>query len=304
MSADRRFGLTVIAFVGSVFSPWYGWSGRGDPENHCAVNVALYGPRCARWAMTERGRGAVHRDATSLNIGPSALSWEGDELVLRLDEITAPVPPLPMLPRPVRGEVRLRPRALNARDVVLDEAGRHVWRPIAPRADVAVRLDEPDLSWSGEGYLDHNRGDEPLEDAFSSWDWSRAHLSRDSALLYDLKRRDGSAVSLALRFGPDAEPQPFEPPAVVRLPGTSWGMSRFTRSEPGVCGVAGTWEDTPFYSRSALMTRLLGENAHGVHESLSLGRLRHPVVRAMLPFRMPRAIGQAMRGSATSSISN
>ncbi|MFN3431940.1 MAG: Flp pilus assembly protein CpaB, partial [Candidatus Sericytochromatia bacterium] len=84
--------------------------------------------------------------------------------------LTAPVPPLPMLPRPVRGEVRLRPRALNTRDVVLDEAGRHVWRPIAPRADVAVRLDEPDLSWSGEGYLDHNRGDEPLEDAFSSWD--------------------------------------------------------------------------------------------------------------------------------------
>ncbi len=296
MSADRRFGLTVIAFVGSVFSPWYGWSGRGAPENHCAVNVALYGPGCARWAMTERGANAVHRDATSLSIGPSALSWEGDELVIRLDEITAPVPPLPMLPRPVRGEVRLRPRAMNTRAFTLDEAGGHVWHPLAPRADVSVKLTEPGLSWTGEGYLDHNRGNEPLENAFELWDWSRAHLSTDSAVLYDLKRRDGTAASLAMRFGPDAVPEPFEPPAIVRLPDTGWGMKRFTRSEPGgTAGVAGTWEDTPFYSRSALMTRLLGDDAHGVHESLSLGRLRSPVVRAMLPFRMPRSLRRPSR---------
>lgn len=292
MSADRRFGLTVIAFVGSVFSPWYGWSGRGDPENHCAVNVALYGPGCDRWTMTERGRSAVHRDATSLSIGPSALSWEGDELVIRLDEITAPVPPMPMLPGPVRGEVRLRPRAFNTRAFALDEAGRHIWRPISPRADVSVRLTDPGLSWNGEGYLDHNHGDEPLEDAFKVWDWSRAHLSTDSAVLYDLKRRDGSAVSLAVRFGADGEPEPFDPPPVVRLPDTAWGMKRFTRSEPGgMAGVVGSWEDTPFYSRSALITRLLGDDACGVHESLSLERLRSPVVRAMLPFRMPRALG-------------
>jgi carotenoid 1,2-hydratase len=40
------------------------------------------------------------------------------------------------------------------------------------------------------------------------------------------------------------------------------------------------------------MTRLLGQPAHGVHESLSLKRLRSPVVRGMLPFRMPRALGR------------
>lgn len=293
MSADRRFGLTVIAFVGSVFSPWYGWSGRGDPGNHCAVNVALYGPGCDRWTMTERGRSAVHRDGASLTIGPSTMAWEGDELVIRLDEITAPVPPMPMLPGPVRGEVRLRPRAINTHVFTLDDAGRHRWRPMSPRADVSVRLSEPGLSWSGEGYLDHNSGDEPLEDAFEVWDWSRAHLSRDSAVLYDLKRRDGSAVSLAVRFGADARPEPFAPPPVVRLPDTVWGMKRFTRSEPGgTAGVVGSWEDTPFYSRSALVTRLLGDDACGVHESLSLGRLRSPVVRAMLPFRMPRALSR------------
>jgi carotenoid 1,2-hydratase len=241
--------------------------------------------------MTERGRKAVHRDSANLSIGPSALSWEGDELVIQLDEITAPFPPMPELPRPVRGEVRLRPRAMNTRAFTLDEAGGHVWHPLAPRADVSVNLVEPGLSWSGEGYLDHNRGNEPLEQAFEHWDWSRVHLSSDSAVLYDLMRRDGSAVSLAMRFGPDAVPEPFDPPAIVRLPNTGWGMKRFTRSEPGgMAGVTETWENTPFYSRSALRTRLLNDDAHGVHESLSLGRLRSPIVRTMLPFRMPRSL--------------
>ena len=46
LSDDGAHALTIIAFIGSVFSPYYAWArqrGRGDPENHVAVNVALYG---------------------------------------------------------------------------------------------------------------------------------------------------------------------------------------------------------------------------------------------------------------------
>ena len=46
---DGQHGLTIIAFIGSVFSPYYKLSGRSDPANHCAMNVALYG-RAARTA--------------------------------------------------------------------------------------------------------------------------------------------------------------------------------------------------------------------------------------------------------------
>jgi hypothetical protein len=46
--------VSVIGFIGSVFSPWYAWSGRGDPGNHCCINVATYG-RGGRFAMTDRG---------------------------------------------------------------------------------------------------------------------------------------------------------------------------------------------------------------------------------------------------------
>ena len=43
LSDDGQHGLAIIIFLGSVFSPYYAWSGRRDPLNHCAVNVALYG---------------------------------------------------------------------------------------------------------------------------------------------------------------------------------------------------------------------------------------------------------------------
>ena len=79
-SADRRFGLTIIAFIGSVFSPYYKLSGRARPDNHCAINVSLCGPRGGAWAMTERGEHRVRRDADHFAVGPSALSWDGDTL--------------------------------------------------------------------------------------------------------------------------------------------------------------------------------------------------------------------------------
>ena len=49
-----------------------------------------------------------------------------------------------------------------------------------------------------------------------------------------------------------------------------------------------TLEDAPFYARSLVAAKLLGESVILMHESLSLDRFRMPVVQAMLPFRMPR----------------
>jgi carotenoid 1,2-hydratase len=283
LSEDGRFGLTVIAFIGSVFSPYYAWAGRKDPLDHCAVNVALYGPRGARWAMTERRREAVTRSRDELIIGRSALNWDGDDLTIAVDEVCAP------FPRRVRGLIRVRPSALNVESYRLEDQGGHVWRPIAPLARVAVDLDAPDLSWRGSGYLDMNAGDESLEAGFSRWTWSRSLSAEGAMILYDVERRRSGPLSLALRFDERGAPRPFAPPPEVRLPSTRWRLARSTRSEDGEAGVEHDFEDTPFYSRSLVSTRLEGDAVVCVHESLSLDRFAHPLVRCMLPFRMPRS---------------
>jgi len=40
LSDDDSRAISIIGFIGSVFSPWYRWSGRRNPANHCCINVA------------------------------------------------------------------------------------------------------------------------------------------------------------------------------------------------------------------------------------------------------------------------
>jgi len=49
-----------------------------------------------------------------------------------------------------------------------------------------------------------------------------------------------------------------------------------------------TLTDSPFYARSVIETRLLGQTLTAVHESLDMARFTAPWVQAMLPFRVPR----------------
>jgi carotenoid 1,2-hydratase len=282
LSDDGQFGLTIIAFIGSVFSPYYAWSGWADPFRHCAINVALYGPRGARWAMTERGADSLRRSHDFLAIGPSALAWRDGALVIAVDEFSAPIP------RRIRGEIVVAPEAINRRQFTLEAAGGHVWRPIAPLARVSVKLEAPELSWNGHAYLDTNAGDEPLEKGFSFWTWSRAKLGDGAAIFYDAERRREDPLSLALRFDAAGDVAMIEAPRVALLPKTKWRVPRRTRSDDGSARVLRSFEDTPFYSRSLVAGRFAGAQAEWVNESLSLDRFAHPIVRLMLPFRMPR----------------
>ncbi len=288
LSDDGAHGLTLIGFVGSVFSPYYAHArrhGAGDPLDHCALNVALYGRGGKRWAMTERGRAQVRRDAATLQLGPSALHWDGAALVIDVDELTMP------WPSRLRGRIRVQPAAVLAQDYPLDAAGRHRWRPIAPCARVEVALSHPALHWSGSGYLDSNSGDAPLEHAFARWDWARAALPGErAAVLYDVTRTDGSAMTLALQFDAAGRVQAFEPPPPADLPASGWRIARGTRSD-GAARVADTLEDGPFYARSLVEARWQGAPVVAVHESLSLQRFGRRWVQALLPFRMPRALG-------------
>ncbi len=281
MSADGQHGVSIIWFVGSVFSPYYHWADYRTPEDHVAVNICLYSPGARRWTMTERGKGALRRDSTTLQIARSQLSWQGDALVLDLDEVSVP------LPRRVRGRITLHPGALNSRAFAIDGAGAHRWMPIAPSARIEVAMTDPALSWSGHGYFDTNAGDEPVARSFRSWDWSRTLLGQDTAILYDSVLKTGERVEIATLFKPDGTTQDFAPPARHALPGTFWRVKRQVQAG-STPALVETLEDTPFYARSIIRTKLLGQQGLGMHETLDVGRLDTGLVRCMLPFRMPR----------------
>ena len=285
ISDDGELALTLIAFIGSVFSPYYAWSGRTDPLNHCALNVALYGSQGQRWTMTERGRRSVRLAPDEIGIGPSDISWDANGLTISIRETGMPIP------YPVRGKVRLVPRAVNDRVFAIDAGQTHHWRPVAPLADVEVAFDQPGLSWRGTGYFDMNFGDSPLEDAFGYWDWSRMHQKNGTtAISYTTDARDGRQTSHALRFLKDGTLETGHTLPAIELPATRiFGIRRRTCPlDAAPVQLGKTLEDTPFYSRSTISSRIDGQWASGVHESLDGDRLRKALVKLMLPFRMPR----------------
>jgi carotenoid 1,2-hydratase len=285
LSDDGRFGLTIIGFIGSVFSPYYKKSGRDIPVDHSCLNIALYG-KGARWVMTERGAGDTRQERDCLQIGPSAMRWDKDRLIIDIEErdIRLGIP----WRRRVKGQIILTPELLNDRSFKLDPKGHHHWQAIAPRAVVEVKMQQPDISWKGSAYLDSNHGSEPIENGFQSWHWSRAHVAKQVAVIYEGKRRDGSHFASALRFDSSGTPTEVELPLVAPLPLTYWAMERQTRADRGHASVIKTWEDSPFYARTALSARLWGEPVVAIQESISLDRLINPVVQFMLPYKMPR----------------
>jgi len=285
ISADGRHGLTIIAFLGSVFSPYYKRSGRHDPLDHCSLNVALYGPD-HRWVMHERPSGDVTRDAKTLTIGTSQVRWDGTMLEIEIEERDTRL--FNPFHRRVCGKVRVFPEALNPTSFALDPAQNHIWHCMAPRARIEVEMERPDLSWSGDGYFDHNRGSEPLESGFNTWHWSRAHMKSGAVVCYEGERGDGSVFASAIRFDREAIPVEVDLPPIAPLARSKWQVERRTRSEIGVAHVRKTWEDTPFYARSELASKLYGEEVVAVQESLDMRRFASPVVQFMLPFRMPR----------------
>lgn len=286
LSDDGKHGITIIAMIGAVFSPWYAWArrgGGGDPLNHCCMNVSLYGsPR--RWAMTDRRAPHVTRTESRFAVGPSSIRWDGSVLTVNIEERTAP------FGLPLRGVVRVSPRAVSTRSFTLDSHGRHTWHPVAARSRVQVEMDSPGLSWSGACYFDSNWGDAPLEQDFHSWDWCRAPMDDATAILYNPRRRDGTEQHIALRVGNDGSVAGIVSPPAVTLPRTTWWrIARPTRSE-GAARVIKTLEDTPFYSRSVIGTKLLDRETTAVHESVEFDRFAALPVQMLLPVKVPRPL--------------
>ncbi len=283
----------MIAFIGSVFSPYYHWAGRKAPQDHVAFNVALYRPGGNGWAMTERGRKSLLRTPQRLCIGNSRFDYakDGDGLEIQFDEIALPWPGQRLLPTRISGAIRIEPEIRNHVVIELDPHGHHRWWPVFPRARISVESDFfPGGGWQGEAYHDFNAGDRPLETDFDGWDWARGQVgSEAAAILYDAVLKDGRRRTLGLSFSADGTAADFTPPPRHPLPRGLWGVGGGIGCDAGalpqlLCRL----EDTPFYSRALVRTSLEGVPVTMVHEALNCRRLANPMVRLMLPFRMPR----------------
>ncbi|WP_220801185.1 carotenoid 1,2-hydratase [Roseobacter sp. OBYS 0001] len=283
MSDCGTRAVSVIGFIGSVFSPWYRWSGRKCPQDHVCINVATYGPG-GRFTMTDRGQSALRQTASRLQVGPSMMRWDGNDLVIEINEVSSP----PLINR-IKGEIRVTPSAITNVELPLTPDGAHIWRPFAPRARISVDIDRPGWQWQGEGYFDANFGSRALEEDFSYWTWGRFPTAKGATCFYDATRLDGTDLSAGFAFDHDGNARDIEMPPKTGFRRTLWAVKRETRADAGYKPhQVMSMLDAPFYSRSAVRTKIDGEETTGVHEALDLTRFRSPLLKPMLAVRVPR----------------
>ncbi|WP_366942116.1 carotenoid 1,2-hydratase [uncultured Litoreibacter sp.] len=272
-----------MGFIGSVFSPWYHWSGRGNPANNCCINVATYGPG-GRFTMTDRGETALRQSSDILQVGPSSMKWTGSELVISINEMSS----LPLISR-VRGTIAVTPSAVTDLELPLTSDGAHVWRPFAPTSRIQVDLEANGWQFEGHGYFDANFGTRSLEEDFSYWTWGRFPTAGGSTCFYDAQRLDGTSLHAAIAFGPDGHGRIIDAPKSTPFKRTLWALRREARADPGTTPKQiKAMLDAPFYSRSLVETQINGETVQGVHEALDLRRYANPLLKPMLAVRVPR----------------
>jgi carotenoid 1,2-hydratase len=234
--------------------------------------------------MTDRGRSALKQTENTFTVGPSSLTWTGDELVIDINEVSAP----PIISR-VRGKIRIKPKAITSKELLLTQDGAHIWRPFAPISGISVELDAPGWQWSGHGYFDSNFGTRALEEDFSFWTWGRYPTSTGAVCFYDAERRNGTTLDSAISFTPDGDMTYANAPPRTPFKRSLWQVRRETRADIGTTPLQVLHMlDAPFYSRSAVETTLNGERVTGVHEALDLRRFASPLLKPMLAVRVPR----------------
>ncbi|NNE87971.1 MAG: carotenoid 1,2-hydratase [Silicimonas sp.] len=283
MSHDGTKAVSVIGFIGSVFSPWYAWSGRKNPQNNCCINVATYG-RGGRFTMTDRGTQALRQSEDTLEVGPSSMHWTGSKLVISINEISSP----PLINR-IKGTITVTPAAITGVELPLTQDDAHIWRPFAPISTISVDIDRSGWQWEGHGYFDANFGTRALEQDFSYWSWGR-FPSKDGALsFYDAERRDGTQLDAAIGFDAEGNARHVDAPARAPFKRSAWTVRRETRTDPGTkARQIKPMLDAPFYCRSVVETTIDGAHLTGVHEALDLNRFASPLIKPLLAVRVPR----------------
>jgi carotenoid 1,2-hydratase len=233
--------------------------------------------------MTERTEHAIGLSPKEFNIGPSKMIWNGNSLDINFKEIT--IPHLNTL----EGTISLIPENITDIEVLLKSDGTHIWRPFAPISRIKVDINQKGWNWHGNAYLDGNFGTRALEQDFSYWTWSRLPFRDHTVTFYDAELTNGGKTNIALKFGKNGSLNTINPPPLKNIKRTNWLLRREARAdEDFVPYQKKPLLDSPFYSRSELVTKINGEKTVGIHEALDMKRFTNPFIQPLLCVKIPR----------------
>jgi len=195
VSDDGATEFVIIFYEGNPFSRRYiknQYNGSpARPSNHPAISISIYqDDKPVYYSFTETKESAASFDDQfpSMQIDDHSMqgSLHGDDVIyqLQLNE------KLPSGDK-IKAELEFRGPLLGAESFGPAQNKNHAWDLIQPRADVTGRIQyssrtqtENIIDFKGQGYHDHNKGNEPLKNQFDDWYWGRFHFKNHSLVYY------------------------------------------------------------------------------------------------------------------------
>lgn len=201
ISADKEWSLVVIFYHGNPFSPNYMRSIFGeDPADYPAVSISIYRkgkPEYYSFQEFSGGNFAWEKDKNEFNclIGNCGFKrhdvFQEVEYELILNQTLDSG-------HSINGKLkfistRISPKLFNKEE----KKEKHFWNLLQPKAKVVGNLkikgktDDYHVAFHGNGYHDHNVGQEPMGHSFKDWYWGRIHIENETLLYYVMNGYEG-----------------------------------------------------------------------------------------------------------------
>lgn len=201
ISLDDRFSFVVIFYEGNPFSTRYNGALLADknpsPVDYPAISISIYEHgKPLYYSFTEFDQAACHFDEKNplVTVGDHKLEGritDGDMLyTLTLKE---------QLPNGdgLQGTISFESRKnTNFLEESGDDSNGHTWNLVQPHAEISVDLtvnvigEKKAIRFEGQGYHDHNTGQEPMRNEFDDWYWGRFHFEHMTLVYYVMNKID------------------------------------------------------------------------------------------------------------------
>ncbi|MEL7834299.1 hypothetical protein [Fodinibius sp. Rm-B-1B1-1] len=201
ISSDDRFSFVVILYEGNPFSTRYNRALLADknpsPVDHPAISISIYEHgEPIYYSFTEFDKSDCHFDEEKPLVRVGDHQMEGQ---LTDGELSYELKLNEQLPNgdQLQGTFTFRS---DEKNYFLEESDQsnigHTWNLVQPWAEITVDLDlqikeeQRNVTFTGNGYHDHNTGQEPMRDEFDDWYWGRFHFGDTTLVYYVMNRRD------------------------------------------------------------------------------------------------------------------
>lgn len=186
---EKDLGFVIIFYDGNPFSTNYIKdlsNNSSNPTNYPGISISIYKDgKPIYYSFTEVKRGDALFGETTVNGSVLKHNFSAQTVDEKLEYILMLEEELPSGDS-INAELVFRSNKPNSSSFDYGTGDDHLWNLIQANATIRgfLEVNKDRLSINGQGYHDHNMGNEPMDMSFRDWYWGRFHFGNKTLLYY------------------------------------------------------------------------------------------------------------------------